>query len=488
MTIRHIAFALLTSITAGTFIGCNSKTEYVEPTGSNAAVKSFSLAEDSKIINGLDSVFFSIDLVKGQIFNADSLPVGTKVTKLVPKIVTYNGVSVAELTVSRAGKADTIINYLRNSSDSVDFTNPVKLRLVSTDGLVERNYTIKVNVHNMKVDSLAWGRQDRTNLPSVFGYPAQQRTVRKGDSFYCLTRSEGKYCIASFVKGVGSLNHGLPVLTDWDSNLVVFDFTPDVDSFSANEDALFILDTSGNLYTSADGMNWEATNLNWHAIYGGYGNTLVGSVNTSDGWKIQQWPSGALVNLPEGMPVSDTSVPVQYSFEMSDVSQMLIVGGRRADGILSAETWGYDGTSWAKISQRSLPKGLEGVAVARYYSLSSKKFWDVKEMPTLLAFGGRTADGTMNTTVYMSDDYGYHWLEAPVSLQLPDYLTPVFNAQAYVMTSDLSGEVYVPKISRPEIEWECPYIYIFGGINVSGTLQNTVWRGVIQYFTFTPVV
>ena len=48
------------------------------------AVTRFYLKADSKVMNNLDSVFFSIDLENGVIFNADSLPKGTKISTLIP--------------------------------------------------------------------------------------------------------------------------------------------------------------------------------------------------------------------------------------------------------------------------------------------------------------------------------------------------------------------------------------------------------------------
>ncbi|MDE7409414.1 MAG: hypothetical protein K2N09_05265, partial [Muribaculaceae bacterium] len=54
--------------------------------GSSVAVTKFSLKSKKGSNVKLDSVFFSIDLNRGVIFNADSLPVGTDVTKLVPVI------------------------------------------------------------------------------------------------------------------------------------------------------------------------------------------------------------------------------------------------------------------------------------------------------------------------------------------------------------------------------------------------------------------
>ena len=53
---------------------------------------------NSKLLANLDSVFFTIDLNRGLIFNADSLPKDTKITKLVPNIGT-SGSSKIELII-----------------------------------------------------------------------------------------------------------------------------------------------------------------------------------------------------------------------------------------------------------------------------------------------------------------------------------------------------------------------------------------------------
>ncbi|MDE7443730.1 MAG: hypothetical protein K2M65_06190, partial [Muribaculaceae bacterium] len=39
----------------------------------------------------------------------------------------------------------------------------------------------------------------------------------------------------------------------------------------------------------------------------------------------------------------------------------------------------------------------------------------------------------------------------------------------------------------PIEQWECPYIYVFGGYDADGKLQNTVWRGVINRLSFKPI-
>ena len=80
-----------------------------------------------KVLSGLDSVFFSIDLEKGRIFNATPLPYGTATNKLVVDIKLVEAVSAVKLTATRAGLPDTTYNYGTNPTDSMDFSNgPVK--------------------------------------------------------------------------------------------------------------------------------------------------------------------------------------------------------------------------------------------------------------------------------------------------------------------------------------------------------------------------
>ena len=188
---RLSAFCLIICAAGFGFVGCNTTSETLEyevPT--SALVKSFSLSADTKVLDNLDKVFFSIDLVTGNIFNADSMPYGTKTDKLVP-VITTGGASAVELVVPRPGQSDTTYNYLENSTDSIDFSSgPVKLKIQSLNESVTKVYTIKVNVHNVKSDSLSWGDIAYMELPTSLPYVEAQHTLKFKGKAYCLT-SEG---------------------------------------------------------------------------------------------------------------------------------------------------------------------------------------------------------------------------------------------------------------------------------------------------------
>jgi hypothetical protein len=486
-------------------VGCNSSSEETDATlSSSVMVNSFSLTADDDVLDDLDSVFFSIDLVKAAIFNADSLPYGTDVSKLIPVITTSDGVSVAELHVPRPGKTDTIYDYITNSTDSIDFSNgPVTLHVVSLNGEVSRDYTINVNVHKLKTDSLAWGDVARRALPSKFSAPKAQRTVAQGDVIYCLTTDGSQYSVAT-TDNPGNDNW---VITD-----VTLPAGADINTFSATDDALYILTNSGELYKSSDSAaTWSDCGLKLDNIYGGYGTELIGSVEKTDGWHRISYPSGLDEVIPSNFPVSGTSLPVIFSTKLALSNQLLITGGRTAAGDLIGDTWGYDGNDWAKLSVTALPKKLLNPVVVPYFTYKTAgSSWAKGTYATLVAFGGREADGTINQKVYTSVDYGINWALADSLMQMPECVPAMADMQGFVYQSVLTtrsgaGEwqsfatrripswlipysAPASRVTEAITEWECPYIYLFGGVDANGTLFDTIWRGVINRYTFKPLV
>ena len=123
-----IATTLITS-------ACNSNSsDDPYAISSDVTVLGFSLKKDISILSGIDSVFFSIDLQKGLIFNADSLPKGTDITRLIPIISYPSTVMSATITMSDGSYKTGSIDYKNNPSDSIDFSGKVILTLIAQDG------------------------------------------------------------------------------------------------------------------------------------------------------------------------------------------------------------------------------------------------------------------------------------------------------------------------------------------------------------------
>jgi len=468
----------------------------------SVAVEGFSLTADEKVLVNLDSVFFSIDLNAGRIYNADSLPLGTDITKLVPKISTSN-VGAVELTVHRgAPLGDTTYNYLADQHDSIDFSHgPVTLRIKSQDLTYTRDYEVKVNVHNMKPDSLYWNRNARRSLPTVLEAPVAQKTVEIGGKALCLTvDASGAACVALADNPS----------QEWEMTSVTLPSGAVAGSLTTVADnALFITTTDGSVYVSADnGSSWEPTGAVMHSLFGAYEGNLVGARREASGsWKITSYPVVREFDAPAGFPVEGASTLISYTTKWSNATIAVMSGGIQADGTLTGASWAFDGTAWARLSTSgltSLPAG-DGYAVVPYFAFKTSSSWRVSRETCLLAFGGRTADG-VSSKVYISWDRGISWKQGDELLQMPDYIPPFAGADAMVFDTTLgstASDAWKSTASRelpvwwtvtppgradeaPQT-WECPYIYIFGGLDNNGDLSDNVWRGVINRLSFKPL-
>lgn len=510
--LKNIIFGLTLAFTlSSALVGCNSKEEILYTLPSSTTVRSFNLSADTKVLPNLDSVFFSIDLYSYEIFNADSLPFGTKVDKLVPVILTESA-SAVELIVSQANGNDTTYNYLENTNDSIDFTKPVRLRVVSYDGVNESTYKIHVNVHKVQTDTLVWSRMEGGSLPTLFNAVNEQHTTMSpGGVYYCMTSYQGEYAIA----------YTTDLNASWNVAKSEMSFNPEINSFTAASDALYILDKDGLIYKSTDeGLTWEATGVQAQHIIGAYGSRLLTTNNPAGNWSISEYPSGNSIKAPENFPVRNTSNSTTISFEMSISEQLLITGGKKADGTLTGDTWGFDGKDWAKISRTPLPEKIENLTLVPYFALQTDSIsWRVsKSRSVLLAMCGNKADGVNNDTIYISKDFGINWEKAPMRMQVPTTVIPSRTmAQAYPFTgvsyvtkqkrkasfSDFESKyiswqpidfgyetIEATSMSRASTaitEWDVPYIYLFGGVGNNGATFNTIFRGVITALTFKPL-
>lgn len=493
------AFAVIVSLTAA----CNAKSEEdedVEPaiTYSNVAVSKFSLLPNKSIINNLDSVFFSIDLEKGLIFNADSLPKGTKVSRLVPEITFVGGMTKAELIFTKDNRTDTTVNFLANKTDSIDFTHPVKLEVTAADGTSSFSYTIKVNVHLTDPDTLIWDKLESAALPSRYSDPVAQKTLHFNGKYLCLIE---EYNAQLTLSETADLNTG-----NWTKNEIEFGFVPIVDSFIATEKEMFLLDVEGSLYSSGDGTDWTATGEIWTSIIGDYNGILLG-LKENNGYLIHTaYPSQTeeVFNMPmsPSFPVSGISALGIIETKWSPTPIAIFAGGVTETGDLSSSIWGFDGVTWETINSTPLP-ALDSPMLARYmvYKDTPLPFREMAFEAWIL-FGGKTAEGILNDEMFVSLDNGVNWSKASEYLKLPGEIPSLYGADIlvvdYSMSTDLD-DLWTRSRSRTraglnytiegyDILWQCPYLYIFGGYDESGILSSTIWRGLLARLSFTPLI
>ncbi|MDE6786478.1 MAG: hypothetical protein K2J46_05515 [Muribaculaceae bacterium] len=488
------------AVLIGSLSSCNKKTETEEEIympESSVAVKGFSLKSKSGSKVKVDSVFFSIDLNKGVIFNADSLPVGTDVTRLAATITYTSSASAVTLTQT-GGKHTGVIDYKTNPSDSIDFSGKVVLKITAEDKTTSREYNIKVNVHKVEPDSLVWDELAVTQMPARKDNPKEQKTVKyKGTTYSLIKEADDSYTMSVATDILGGV---------WDKREIALGFQPDVRTLNSTSENLYLLDAAGVLYTSADGLTWNNEGVVWANIIGAYDDVMLGLRYDNGKLLHTFWPSDAGYSesaVSDDFPVTDYTDFVQFSNRWTTLPIGFMVGGRMRDGNFTDKTWGFDGDRWVVLSEGMTPKVAGATLVPYYVYRKTSSSLVQTEFSVWLLIGGKRSGESYNRTIYASYDNGVNWYETDSQMQLPDDFPSLSNHDGIMVEwpkqaslkdnwESRSG-IQKPGMARIkyrvedyEVYWDCPYIYIFGGVESDGNLNDKVWRGVLNRLTFVP--
>lgn len=515
MKVSKILFSLL-SVFFILFISCNDAEDEDVPlysSYSNTMVKSFYLSDDTaSIVDNLSKRFFTIDLVSGNIYNADSLPYGTDISRLVANME-FSSPSKVEIYIK--GKDDsgnektTTINYLESPSDSIDFSGgrgSVTMTVVAADGTTQRDYVIDVRVHQVKADSLIWENLSGSGLPASDA--VAQKTLMKDGSVYCFTENEpGEYSLFK----TATLGQG-----NWQKGTISGISDLDINSIIVSPEGFFALvgtSDSKTLVSSSDGVNWSpvAGSSAFYSLIGMYESTLLGIVKDGSAYKYASYPQqGELTAVPADFPVSGFSNTVSYKSDWG-TSQIVFVGGRLSDGhSFSNSVWGFDGENWVSLNNVNGGAGgapitpREGAMFFTYYTYKYHSSLDYyTELLTYFIIGGSDGTKVLND-IYTTTDLGGFWTKAEdgSSLSLPKDIKGRAFASAVVCEESLdirSSQMSWNLLESPVIPTgmrrytkalttePVPFIYMFGGVDENGDLYDEVWRGVITRLTFEPI-
>ena len=450
-------------------------------------ITAFSLQADGNVLASLDSVHFTIDYDKGLIYNADSLPVGTDITALKVTLNFLNTVNSAVFNITEATvQADTTINYTTSMTQSIDFTGKTLLTVTSEDKSQVKDYEVKVLVHKVNPDTLIWNESWRRDLPGYRGSAIGHKVVKQGDVYRILNYNG----VESYLLTASSPNQGT-----WNSQRVELPFVPQVQSLVATDDALYMLDADGVLYTSADGSEWSSCGVTWHSLLGAYNDRVLGIIHGDDGYYHDEYPRSYNFTssaVEDGFPVSHSSGMIVTDNKWTIAQQAMVVGGLDSNGKALSDVWGYDGNSWGKINNihsTVMPALTDATLFAYYTYKSAKGVRRYVRQETWYLMGGKKADGTLNNKIYLSDTQGISWREDGTTISQPEFMPKFYGAQAFVQfeTLTVGGNNAPRRVSSLTGSWECPYIYLFGGFNDQNQLLPYVWRGVYNRMTNVPV-
>ena len=391
---------------------------------------------------------FTIDQVARMIYLRDSLPYGSRVDKMPITITSAGAYGVRFEDDGNGGEREVVWS----STDSLDLTKPVRIKVYASDEVSARVYTITVPVHQVEPDSLMWHKvADSFSSGVVTGLT---RTVVLGDELVTLAETDGGVAVYK--------NNWRNPSPAWSVTLLGADMADAVvGSAQVFGGQILMTNAGGKVMASADGINWSETAL------AGTVQTLVGAVTTGGGARLvaivdedgtrrfrltadcQSWTEDA-GDVPAAFPVNNFT-----GFELplatnSRQHRLCVMGTEDPEAALNDTTsfawYTLDGIRWTE---------MEGASTLRLPKL---------ELPTLLHYAGETwAFGTGEdeklTRLFTSEDYGLVWREKTRDARL-DYSFEGRTAYSAAVDGDgwlwmvfssedgLSDEVWRGRVNR----------------------------------------
>ena len=224
---------LLMSIAISSCLNSDDNYEY----SSDATIRAFGLDTIKKGIY----YKFTIDQLKREIYNVDSLPVGSDT--IIDKIL-IDTLNVTGWVTS--GLQDTLFN---NLTDSVNLREPITLKVHAADRVTTREYKITVNVHKQDPDSLIW--REMSSLPTSPAANKQKLVILKNDA-----EEENLFVYTSTTSAYRS-SLGNPAYLSWNAIEVTgMPANVDLGSIVSFKNQLFVAAPNGDIFCSNNGSTW----------------------------------------------------------------------------------------------------------------------------------------------------------------------------------------------------------------------------------------
>ena len=390
-------------LTLASCLGSNDEGNYVYY--DDTAITEFSLGTlnvyvHTKSSTGTDSVYvttvsgsnydFYIDQSKNEIYNVDSLPYGTDAAHVLATISSKN----SGLIYLKSLKSDSLSYY--SSSDSIDFSQPRTIEVVSQSAAFYRKYTVKVNVHQQKENDFAWSRmavqQDFAGMSGI-------QAVAKGDSLFVFGTNGSTTTGYVTARADGQHFTKLPVSFSAQAYANVI----------AGHGKLYMLDGSV-LKSSADGSTWTtvttSTALSHLVGYGTkemYALSETGAIMSSaDGGAT--WKADVLDDAASLLPTANLNF-VRLPLKTNDQMERVLLAGTRT-GADKALVW--DKIVDYSATPTTYPWTFVDAAEDNRYSLTALANLQVMNYGGyLVAFG--TDNGSLPTAMSVSLDQGITW-------------------------------------------------------------------------------
>jgi len=448
--------ALLSSIV---FLhSCLGDSEVTE-ISSDPSFVSLTFSANDSVPNLEDAVFtleYDALLKDSVIVNMDSLPYQTRIDSVYATFI-FKSSYAAYLIYENDSSA------IISGSEAFDFTKIKAVLNIASDGVAQRKYPIKVNVHQVEPELYIW--QKVSNAAHSLNVQRQKAVyfndrlylfVNDGQQNYLLTSSNGSAWTQSVVSG-------LPANATFE-DLTVFN------------NRLYVTCGDSKIYSSTDGLTWTmqtyseyeftslifALNERLWAISHSLTDGKLRFASSVDGteWLIYN-------EIPENFPVRgfasvvfDTKVNKQKG---------LVLTGFSSDGTALKTNWSTEnGTYWVDFS-------VENTSLDSIGTGASLITYDDK-----LFLFGQDNKPVPGSYFRQSIDEGFSW-------QVPDSdynnLPEEIAARHYSSVVVYQPRIYSSSDTPQEIE-ASNWIFFIGGKNVSNEYLTDVWKGKVNRKNF----
>lgn len=373
---------------------CNRETTTVT-TSSETEVTSFYFAKQDSfpaIGNAIFTISHYATQDTGLITNADSMAYRTPINRLVPRML-FKATPSSTTVILK----DTA--YALSGSDTIDFTEPVLIRVISSDMTATKYYRVVVNVHQVDPDLFNW--QSLTDAVIEEG-SASTKGLMLDNRFYLIANDGFENIVYQSADGKqwddGSSPTGLP------DNCRVREI------LCADNTLYYCQDSS--IYTSTDAVTWIGISMSEETyiprvmlMHFNDSVWLIAEHRTAHTYHLAvadngTWRTNAEA-LPAGWPIADFSVVTFTS--SSERPRAMIIGGYDTQGNALNSRWNIEyslanGYRFANFAiERPLCSAILGASSVWY----GKRFF---------LFGGVDAEAAYisNTALY-SDDEGLNW-------------------------------------------------------------------------------
>lgn len=409
LKVLNIIFSLFLAVCTITSCMDLSGEEYEY--SSNASITGFAITDSIVTVIGTDTTTvlgvyypFIINQNEGRIYNADSLPVNTDISKVVVNIT-----------------ADTYYIYvvaaqdsLWESTDTLDFRRPIEFKVLAETGVFGRTYKAQINVHQQDPDSLVWRK-----MTSEFASNIQaQKAVCTNSHIYIFAEQESQIAMTSSKTSDGKnwtqlATINIPVKADYTSVMTW-------------NNILYIL-ADNQLYTSVNGLDWTKvdTEQTFSKLLANSenNNKLIGIdtenhyISSKDGIIWEQYDL-----LPTEFPFDNFTFASYPLGTNSNIDRIVLLGKNEASTDTTTVVWSQldSENDWTPLTYDNNNYGcpkLENASIVRYND-------------KLYTFGG---SGEYNGNVspfnnfYESTDNGISWQAVTKKVMFPEEFTHLYN-------------------------------------------------------------